>query len=202
MAWFNKHKQIHIDKKTHLLVLDQKWHELFNNKKPSKILTLEKKLNALLKEQGKLTTESKEYYNLKKKIMQEIVDNMSETNAENEKDAFHKMEKNRRNIEEINDKLKQYEKRLDQLPMKIEQVNRELVTVTMNIFYLEMLDVRAKSQKHDKMVKKLREEIKEEIIARDETKERSDALYSFIHDVVGSDVIEQYDDYYLKGNEK
>ncbi len=202
MAWFNKNKQIHIDKKTHLLVLDQKWHELFKDNKPGKVIALEKKLNSLLKEQGKLTTESKEYYNLKKKIMQDIVDGMSLATSDNEKEAYHKMEKNRRYIEEINDKLKQYENRLDQLPIKIDQTNRELVSVTMNIFYLEMLEVRKKAQKHDENVQKLREEIKEEIIIRDETKERSDALYSFIHDVVGSDIIEQYDEYYLKGNEK
>ena len=202
MNWFKSNKNIHIEKKTHLLVLDQKWHELFKNKKPGKVINLEKKLNALLKEQGKLTTESKEYYNLKKKIMQEIVENMGDTNAENEKEAYRKMEKNRRYIEEINEKLKQYEKRLDQLPVKIDLVNRELVKITMDIFYQEMLEVRKKAKKHEERVIELREEIKEEIIVRDETKERSDALYSYIHDVVGSDVIEQYDDYYLKGNEK
>ncbi len=182
--------------------MDQKWHALFKGKKPGKILSLEKKLNGLIKEQGKLTTESKEYHQLKKKIMKEIVEGMNGAEGENEKILFKKMEKKRKNIEEINTKIEMYEKRLEQLPQEIEKTNKELVTHTMNMFYLEMLDVRKKAKKHDEKVKNLREIIKEEIIIRDEVKQRSDELYGYIHDVVGSEVIEQYDNYYLKGTEE
>ena len=79
MALFKKADiEIEIEKSTHLLVLDQKWHALFKDKKPNKVKKLEKELNDLLKIQGKLTTEHKEYFNLKKQMMDEIVRSMGE----------------------------------------------------------------------------------------------------------------------------
>ena len=201
MALFKKSNiEIEIDKTTHLLVLDQKWHELFKGNKPSKVKRLEKELNDLLKVQGNLTTEHKEYLNLKKQMMDEIVNNMGEAYDENDKAALRKMEKNKKYIDQINKKLEHHEKELALVPEKISQKNKELVSATMNTFYHTMMESKKSSADLEEKVITLKEEIKDTIIKRDEAKEHYQHLYGYIHDVVGADIIEQYDRYFIGDN--
>lgn len=64
-------------KKVPVLTLDNKWHRLFTQTETNpRIHELEEQLNALLKRQGKLTTETKEIKKIKTKLMNEIVELM------------------------------------------------------------------------------------------------------------------------------
>ncbi len=57
-----------------LLVLDNNWHKLFTQTDETpEIRKLEKKLNELLKEQGKSNTEQKKLKACKRKLMDEII---------------------------------------------------------------------------------------------------------------------------------
>lgn len=189
--------EISIDKNTHLLTLDVKWHELFKDKKPLKVQGLERELNNLLKRQGTLNTELKEYQALKKKMMDEIVQNMGGTYDDNDKKARKKLDRNRNYIEQINKKLEDYEKELETIPDKILQKNKQLVSVTMNHFYLTMLKRKERANELEDTVVELKEKIQKAIIERDEAKEYYQQLYGYIHDVVGASIIEQYDKYYI-----
>lgn len=189
--------EISIDKNTHLLTLDVKWHELFKNKKPIKVQILEKELNNLLKRQGTLNTELKEYQALKKKMMDEIVQNMGGTYDDNDKKARKKLDRNRNYIEQINKKLGDYEKELETIPDKILEKNKQLVSVTMNHFYLTMLKRKERANELEDTVVELKEKIQKAILERDEAKEYYQQLYGYIHDVVGASIIEQYDKYYI-----
>lgn len=201
MALFKKNNiEIQIDKSTHLLVLDKKWHELFKNKKPPKVKKIEKELNDLLKIQGTLTTEHKEYLNLKKQMMDEIVNSMGEAYDDNDKAALKKMEKNKKYIDQINKKLEHHETELITIPEKISAKNKELVNLTMHTFYHTMMQNKTNSSVLEAKVNALKEEIKETIIKRDEAKEHYQNLYGYIHDVVGADIIEQYDRYFIGDN--
>lgn len=201
MALFKKNDfEIQIDKTTHLLVLDQKWHELFKDQKPAKVKKLEKDLNDLLKIQGTLTTEHKEYINLKKQMMDEIVRSMGEAYDEKDKAALKKMDKNKKYIDQINKKLEHHEKELTTIPEKISEKNKELVSATMNTFYHTMMESKLNSTKLEEKVIELKETIKDTIIKRDEAKEHYQHLYGYIHDVVGADIIEQYDRHFIGDN--
>lgn len=56
-------------KRIPLLILDQKWHQLFLDNKPKEIERLEQKLNKQLATQGKLNQELKDMKVLKKKLI-------------------------------------------------------------------------------------------------------------------------------------
>jgi len=188
--------EVVIDKNTHLLVLDQKWHELFKGKKPTRIGKLEKELNVLLKKQGAYTTELKEYRKLKKKLMGDIVQGMSDAYDASDKIALKQMGKNKKYVEDINRKIEHHETELSYIPEKIADKNRELVTATMNHFYHTMISRKERASALEDEVIRLKEEIKEAIIERDEAKEYYQQLYGYMHDVVGNKVIEQYDRHY------
>lgn len=197
MALFGKRDvELDIDKNTHLLVLDQKWHQLFKDKKPMKVQSLEKELNQLLQKQGTYTTELKEYSDLKKKMMDEIVNSMKEAYDENNKKAQKKMDRNKRYIEQINVKLGHHQEALTLLPERISEVNKKLVNATMKHFYHTMQERKIKAENLHKEVEVLKQTISETIIKRDEAKEHYQQLYGYIHDVVGADIIEQYDSYF------
>lgn len=67
-----------------ILTLDNKWHKLFDQLGTDKrVKKLEDKLNDLLKKQGKANTEIKEIKRLKKKLMQDIMENAQESSAGN-----------------------------------------------------------------------------------------------------------------------
>jgi hypothetical protein len=192
---------IHIEKSGHIVVLDQNWHHLFNKKKPLHIQQLEHKLNKLLKEQGKVNTEYTSYKLLKKKMMSEIVEGMSEAFDSKNPEAVSKLNKNQKYIKEINAKTEHYEKRKVDLPEKIEAVNQQLLRDSMIICYERLITNKEIKSKLDQEIKKIHEQVKKLIGEKEDAEGEINQLYTFMHDVAGLDVIEQLDKFYFGGDE-
>ena len=61
-----------------VLTLDIRWQAIFNTEdKSAKIAKLEKKVNEALKSRGRITTDKKDLIKVKKRLMNEIVQNMN-----------------------------------------------------------------------------------------------------------------------------
>ena len=91
------YEQALLGKKIPILTLDNKWYKLFTKlPEESNIKELTQELNNLLKRQGKLNTESKEYKNLKKKLMNEIVTMVDEFEQSQEKKLASKIDETKR----------------------------------------------------------------------------------------------------------
>ena len=101
-------------RKIPLLILDQKWHQLFlDDTKPKEVERLEQKLNKALATQGRYNQELKEMKVLKKKLMKNIVVNMDEIGEMGQETG--RLQEDRRLITEINDKTEQEEELLEKL---------------------------------------------------------------------------------------
>ena len=93
-------------KKIPILTLDHKWHQLFSQVHTnSSIKSAEAELNELLKQQGKVNTETKDIKRLKNKLMDEIVSMMDEQDSPK---TIKKTDENKRLIEECNEKIDSY----------------------------------------------------------------------------------------------
>ncbi|GKX31660.1 hypothetical protein SH1V18_41400 [Vallitalea longa] len=194
-------KPINIEKKVHILTLDNRWHELFcNNRKSKKISDLEKKLNKLVGEQGQLTNDLKEYSLLKKKMMVDIVDNMKEAIEDEDDTAINEMKKSKKYISDIKVKLDKMEERMETLPKEIQITNKELLEYTMQDCYMRMFNTKNELDELQEWINKVREELKEKAVRKTEAKEEYDRLYSYMHDLVGYEIIELYDKKYLGGS--
>ena len=112
-----------------------------------------------------------------------------------------KIEKKKKYVDDINKKLKHHELELTTIPQRISLINKDLMNATMNTFYHTMMNKKEKAAELEKRVIDLKTEIQEAIIIRDEAKTDYQNLYSYIHGVVGPDVIEQYDRYYIGGKD-
>lgn len=190
MAGKEEFRKVLEGKRLPVLTLDHKWHKLFNMMEPDEELTrLENELNALLKRQGKLNTESKSIKKIKVKLREEIVQLMEKEDSASTK----KLEENRRLIEECNEKLDSYQDELLDLPKQIDDANRKLMIRTMEMCY-EVLQINAKEiEEIGEWITQFRMELKKNIVRKQEKEIKNHELYSFMHDIFGADVIEIFD---------
>lgn len=177
-----------------ILVLDNKWHELFPDyKKTSKIKELERQLNELLKKQGKITDESKEMKKLKQKLMEEIISNISEEGGEVGRFKQKKQEKSQKMILDINNKLEKYEKELDEIPNKIKRVNEDLLIESIHIWHTEMEHNRGEIEALNQWILDAREKLKSNILRKQDMETQNSVMYSYMHNLLGAQLMEQVD---------
>ena len=184
------YKQALSGKKIPILTLDNKWHRLFTMMEPDRELKrLEENLNALLRQQGKMNTESKSIKKIKKKLMDEIVQLMEHE----DKPSLKKIDENKRLIEECNEKLDEYQDKLLGIPKEIDQANYALMIRTMEMCY-EVLQINSKEiDEIGEWINNIRIELKKNIVRKQEKEIKNHELYAFMHDIFGADVIEIFD---------
>lgn len=188
------YKQALKGKKIPILTLDNKWHRLFTQADSNaQIEKLAKELNELLMRQGKLNTESKEFRKIKKNLMDDIVLTTADMEKAVDRKTEKKLEENKRLIEECNEKLENYTKELSLLPGEIESVNTELMLATMQTCYEYLHDNTGEIDEIERWVKEIRVELKKKLVRKQEKELKNHALYSYMHDIFGADVIEIFD---------
>ena len=182
-----------------LLTLDHKWHQLFTQTEPDRnIKRLEKELNELIKKQSKAKSEADKVRALKKKLMKEIVDNAESSSSGHNEKAQKKAEENTRLINDCNEKLDGYREEMRSLPEKIDKVNTELMLRTMEICYDRIKRNEKEIEETTEWVKTIRIELKKRLIRKQEQEQMNQALYSYMHDIFGAEVIELFDMKYKK----
>ena len=190
-------------RKIPILTLDGKWHQLFNQTQPDKrIKRLEEKLNDLLKRQGKANTEIKDIKRLKKRQRQEIIDHAQESSTGRDERALKKADENKRLINDCNEKIREYEDELFELPREIDKVNMELMLATMDICYHRLKTNEREIEEIADWVSRIREELKEKLVCKQEMEQMNQELYSYMHDIFGANVIDIFDMKYKKENSK
>lgn len=181
-------------KKIPILTLDNTWHKLFTQTEPTKeILEYEAKLNELLKKQGQINTTTKEIKNLKKKLMDEIVETMNELeNNENQK-AEKKLEEKKKLIEDCNQRLEQYNDDLLELPRLIDNVNYQLMLETMEVCYEQIQANNEEIEEISQWITSIRIELKKNVVRKQQKEIRNQNFYTYMHKIFGADVIDIFD---------
>lgn len=187
-----------------LLVLDNKWHQLFTQTEASpRILRLEAQLNKLIQRQGKLNTESKDMRKIKKKLMEEIVNAVDELGMGiEEKKNNKKIDANKRLVMECTEKLETYKKELETLPGRIEELNRQLMLATMEVCYKKIRENTGEIEEITQWINAVRVELKKNVIRKQEREDANKQLYSYMHDIFGAEVLEIFDMKYNPMEEK
>lgn len=181
-------------KKLPLLILDEKWLQLFEiDKMPKDVKELQAKLTKLVIKQGGIIEEIAGLKRHKSQLLQEIVENMGIDDSAVGAMKARKMEKNQKLIAEIKEKLELNEEILDDLPEQMQRVNEELLIASSNICY-------SKLNEHVTAVKDLAEEINilnEQLmmkkIEKEEREESINRMYTYMHNMYGSGITEILD---------
>ncbi len=179
-------------KKIPLLILDQKWHQLFlEDSKPKEIERLEQKLNKQLATQGRYNQELKDLKVLKTKLMKNIVINMDEIGEHGQETK--KLQEDRRLITEINDKMEDREAELGKLQEEMEESNLLLMTETMEYCYRIMNSNESEREQLIVKIAQLRTELKTRIYRREAIEEQNKGIYAYLHDIFGPQILETFD---------
>lgn len=180
-------------KRIPILTLDNKWYQLLAPEARGEVSDLEEQLNALLKQQGKLNNEVKDIKRLKKKLMEEIVTLVDEAGQEENSESAQKIDRNKKLVEECNERLEGYQDELLDLPRQIDRLNYQLMLATMDICYDTMHENRQEIDQIAQWVSEVRVELKKRLVRKQEMEQRNNAIYSYMHDVFGAEVIEIFD---------
>ena len=180
-------------KRIPVLTLDNKWYRLLTQEAKSKVSGLEEQLNELLKQQGKLNNEVKSIKKLKKKLMEEIVILVDEAGQDEDSENAQKIQQNKKLVEECNERLEEYQDELLDLPRQIDRVNYQLMLATMDCCYDTMQENMGEIQEISDWVTQIRVELKKRLIKKQEMEQRNHAIYSYMHDVFGAEVVDIFD---------
>ena len=174
------------------LTLDNKWYHLLGKVGFEDIKEPEKRLNDLLKRQGKVNTETREIKKVKRRLMDEIVSLMDEQQGGSD-EATSKIEENKRLLKECNDKLDQYEEEIMDLPRMIDEVNKELLCITMEHCYDTMQENTDDIDELEEWIRNVRIELKKNLIRKQEKEAKNHEIYKYMHDIFGADVVDLFD---------
>jgi len=168
-----------------ILKLDTRWHQLFPEENKSDVIRkCESEVNHLLKNRGKTTNEIEELKKLKSKLMQNIVDNMQQTDGEDEKQRERRLEKSQQLIKEANRKLNFLEKKQGDIPEQLENANERLLTSTIEECYEKMDGNKEELEEITDWITEIRAELKRKLIMKQELEEQNALIYSTLHDML------------------
>ena len=180
-------------KKIPILTLDNKWYRLLTQEGREQVSELEQQLNQLLKQQGKLNNEVKDIKRLKKRLMGEIVSAMDEAGQDTDSEKSQKLEQNKKLVEECNERLDQYQDELLDLQKEIDAANFQLMLATMDCCYDIMQENLTDIRETEQWISEIRVELKKRLVKKQEMELRNHAIYSYMHDVFGAEVIDIFD---------
>ncbi|MCD7835817.1 MAG: hypothetical protein LUG83_04075 [Lachnospiraceae bacterium] len=176
-----------------VLTLDNKWYRLLNEVGREEVKPLEEQLNALLKRQGKMNTETKDIRKLKKKLMKDIVAMVDRVEETGDKTLEKNIETNKRLLEECNEKLEAYQDELKDVPREIDRLNKQLMVMTMQQCYETMQENTDSIQEISGWVTQIRIELKKRLIRKQEMEQKNHDIYAYMHDIFGADVVNIFD---------
>ncbi len=180
--------------KVPLLPLDQKWHHLFTGiEKTPEIKEAESKVDELLKLQGKLNDDLKNYKKVKSNLMGSIVDNMDDSDVTDKSLRDKKMEENKKLINDANDKIAEIEDRLLDLPRDLDAANKVLMVLSMDLCYKKLRENAVDIGEIGNWIKKIRVELKKNIIIKQVKEQKNEEIYAYMHDILGPKTMDVFD---------
>ncbi len=177
-----------------ILTLDERWHNLFPEEvKTPKIKELERRLNDLVKSQGQIGSDIGDLKKLKKKLMDEVISNMGESTGFAEKFKLKKQEKIQKLLYEINQKLEEAGDALDDRPDEIKRANADLLLECMRVWYEKLDKNNLEIEEIGVWVEAVREKLKDKLLVKQDKEMENNAIYSYMHTLLGPKVMEQID---------
>ncbi|MCX8131261.1 MAG: hypothetical protein N3I35_14330 [Clostridia bacterium] len=177
-----------------ILILDERWNKLFvNTEKTPEIFKCEEKLKELLKEQARLTAETKEIALRKKNCIERIMQLTTEAYEKNNEEAKNEMQECEKEIKRINERMIEIEEGLDNIPDLIKEANLELLEHTVNIVYFKMRSNQLRVKELEQLIEEARKNLQEYIDEKGTISEDDTDIYSYFHDLLGGEELEKLD---------
>ena len=119
--------------------------------------------------------------------------NMDAIDTPSEDAKSKKMEEDRRLIDEVNQKIADNEDALLDIPKEITTTNDALMMETMTFCYEQLRENYHEAEEISDWIKKIRVELKKNIIRKQNREINNREIYAYMHDVFGKDIINLFD---------
>lgn len=176
-----------------LIILDGFWYEIKELVQTDQIIDDEEKLNQLVQEKGRLTTESLKYDKAKQNLVFKVLEISEEIQYDQDDEKLHELEKSRQAILEVNKIIEQNEKRLDELEILIEATNRKIVEEVVAKSYGQIEEYRRNKERLEREI----DELRQQVVLKTEEKKTYDkqfgSLYNYLHKIIGYQYINKVD---------
>lgn len=161
--------------------------------KDAYVKDLERRINDLLKKQGKFINDIKDMKKLKKKLMDEIVTYMDTGTDALGIAKSKRLDRNKNFINELNEKIEFQMDELAEIPYQIKELNEELMIEGVKIFYENLDDGMEELNELTAWIAGMRDELKRKILLKQEIEAKNTLIYTYMHDMLGAQVMEIFD---------
>lgn len=186
-------KEILKTKKLPIVLLDPLWHSIREQIVSESISKNETVLQELLKEQGKLTNDFRDYSTVKQNFLKQILILSGEVSGEGDISKIEELNKLHESTLGANQKLEVIEKRLSEVETEIEKVNREIIEEIIGVGYEYVSLCKAKCNQLENEINTLRVQV----VAKTNEKKKNElilkSIYNYMHSVIGQNHIEVID---------
>lgn len=179
------------------LILNKDWHNLFPQKKPSKIKATEKKLESLIKKYSQTNQSLKDYESLKKQLMDGIIADMENISEDSPEKLEKKMNTNTNLIYDLNHRMEEAENNLLELPALMDECNKELIFETAEVFYPKLMENTKEYVEINKEIAALKKQLRLKLERKVDLEEENDRIYRGLHQVLGAEILDQMDAYFI-----
>lgn len=184
------------------LTLDNKWHQLFDGRgMPPNISEKADELNAYIGKQGNANNELKRVKALKKKLLDEMME-LADGASAGSKAAAAEIEKRKKLVDDCNAHIDNYQDELLDYPRDIDRINKELMLLTMDFCYDILKENSKEIEVISKWIEEFRIELKKQVVRKQEKEMANHRLYSYMHDIFGTEVIDIFDMEYVPNEVK
>jgi hypothetical protein len=186
-------KEILRTKKLPIVLLDPLWHSIRDQIVSDSISKNAAVLQELLKEQGRLTNDFKDYSIVKQNFLKQILAISGEIHSQGDNAKIEELNKLHESTLGANQKLEAIEKRLDEVEIEIEEMNREIIEEIIAIGYEYVTLCKGNSERLEKEITELRELVVSKTNEKKKNEQILKGIYNYMHNVVGQNQIEVID---------
>lgn len=181
-----------------LLIQNKEWREIFgntNNKEISKDrINLEKLVSSEKEMEQRLETIKSQ----KKRAMAKIITLSDEINNNNKVESISILERSQRDVNEMNEEIEEVMFELEMMPRNIREANLKLLESTVKHAYVELVEREDELGKINSELSELREKLRDYIVRKCDNEERINKIYSFLHNSLGNEKLNELDGNILK----
>ncbi len=185
-------------KRIPILIRDTYWKRVFSQKINRVMEALIKQLQKLLVDEAENKKQLRLRRERKQQLMAKILTISDLVNSKGEENALSELERCTAEINTLNAEMEGLIQIVEEYPKEIEKVNLELLKESLRVAYSEFIDNHENLGKVNVEINKIRERLNALRLEKEDREKKEQALYSFIHSMIGHEEIEKLDIHYLK----
>ena len=181
-----------------LLIENKDWVQIFGSSKNKEIQKDKVALLELITREKELVKKLEDTKSDKKRMMAKIITLSDEINNNNKVENISILEESQQDMNRMNEEIDDIMFELEMMPRSIREANLKLLESTVKHAYMELVEKEEELEKINGELSELREKLRDYIVRKCDNEERINKIYSFLHNSLGNEKLNELDSDILK----